>query len=123
MVAADFDAYSAAQRSIDRRWTDKAGWNRAAAAECRQCRLVFVRPHHPRIRQRHLGAFVKPPPGALEALLQGRHDDPFSLFGVHAGPGGTFARVWIPGAERVEAFDLKGRRLGNLTARRQPRTV
>ena len=58
---------------------------------------------------------MKPAPGALEALLQGRHGDPFSLFGVHAGPGGTFARVWIPGAERAEAFDLNGRRLGALT--------
>jgi len=57
---------------------------------------------------------VKPGASALEALLQGRHGDPFSLLGVHAGPGGTFARVWIPGAERAEAFDLKGRRLGNL---------
>jgi 1,4-alpha-glucan branching enzyme len=58
---------------------------------------------------------VKPAPGVLEALLQGRHGDPFSLFGVYAGPGGTFARVWIPGAERAEAFDLNGRRLGALT--------
>jgi starch phosphorylase len=30
MVAADFDAYSAAQRSIDQRWTDKPAWNSAA---------------------------------------------------------------------------------------------
>jgi starch phosphorylase len=30
MVAADFDAYSAAQRSVDRRWTDRKGWNAAA---------------------------------------------------------------------------------------------
>ncbi|HEX4027435.1 MAG TPA: 1,4-alpha-glucan branching protein GlgB [Rhizomicrobium sp.] len=58
---------------------------------------------------------MKPAPGVLEALLQGRHGDPFSLFGVHAGPGGTFARVWIPAAERAEAFDLNGRRLGALT--------
>ena len=42
---------------------------------------------------------MKPSPGALNALLEGRHPDPFSLFGAHAGPGGTFARVWIPGAE------------------------
>jgi 1,4-alpha-glucan branching enzyme len=58
---------------------------------------------------------VKPSPGILDALLEGRHPDPFSLFGVHAGPGGTFARVWIPGADRVEAYDLTGRRLGALT--------
>ncbi|HWC62853.1 MAG TPA: hypothetical protein VG501_04460, partial [Rhizomicrobium sp.] len=57
---------------------------------------------------------MKPPRGALDALLEGRHQDPFSLFGVHAGPGGTFARVWIPGAERVEAHDLAGRWLGRL---------
>ena len=57
---------------------------------------------------------MKPSPGAIDALLEGRHPDPFSLFGVHAGPGGTFARVWIPGAERAEAYDLKGRRLGSL---------
>jgi 1,4-alpha-glucan branching enzyme len=58
---------------------------------------------------------VKPSPGALDALLEGRHSDPFSLFGAHTGPGGTFARVWIPGADRAEAYDLKGRRLGSLT--------
>ena len=58
---------------------------------------------------------MKPPLGALEALLQGCHDDPFSLLGLHAGPGGTYARVWIPGAERAEAYDLSGRRLGLLT--------
>lgn len=58
---------------------------------------------------------MKPSPGAIDAALEGRHSDPFSLFGVHAGPGGTFARVWLPGAERAEAHDLKGRRLGALT--------
>ena len=30
MVAADFDSYSAAQRSIDQRWTDRKAWNHAA---------------------------------------------------------------------------------------------
>ena len=57
---------------------------------------------------------MKPSPGAIDAALEGRHPDPFSLFGVHAGPGGAFARVWLPGAERAEAYDLKGRRLGTL---------
>jgi starch phosphorylase len=27
MVAADFDSYAAAQREVDRRWRDAAGWN------------------------------------------------------------------------------------------------
>ncbi len=30
MVAADFDSYTAAQRSVDARWQDRAGWNRSA---------------------------------------------------------------------------------------------
>ena len=30
MVAADFDSYSAAQRDVDRRWQDRAGWTAAA---------------------------------------------------------------------------------------------
>ena len=42
---------------------------------------------------------MKPPEGAIVALLEGRHDDPFSLLGVHSGPTGVFARVWLPGAE------------------------
>ncbi|MFN3434219.1 MAG: GlgB N-terminal domain-containing protein, partial [Sphingomonas sp.] len=57
---------------------------------------------------------MKPPRGALAALVEGRHDDPFSLLGVFAGPGGTFARTWIPGAESAEAHDLAGASLGSL---------
>jgi starch phosphorylase len=30
MVAADFDAYSAAQRRVDDIWSDRARWNRMA---------------------------------------------------------------------------------------------
>jgi len=63
---------------------------------------------------------VKPDRGALEALLAGRHDDPFSLLGPHTGPKGTFARALIPGAERAEAHDLAGRSLGWI-ARTDPR--
>jgi starch phosphorylase len=31
MVAADFDAYTAAQREVDRRWSDPSAWHAAAA--------------------------------------------------------------------------------------------
>ena len=55
-----------------------------------------------------------PPATAIRALLEGRHDDPFSLLGVFAGPGGTFARAFIPGAETAEAHDLAGEPLGAL---------
>ena len=57
---------------------------------------------------------MKPPRGALQALTEGRHDDPFSLLGAHAGPEGTFARTWVPGAESVEAHTLAGEPLGEL---------
>ena len=30
MLAADFDSYAAAQREVDRRWLDRAGWRRSA---------------------------------------------------------------------------------------------
>jgi len=42
---------------------------------------------------------VKPGANALEALLAGHHDDPFSLLGPHAGPKGTFVRVLKPHVE------------------------
>ncbi|HEU0096430.1 MAG TPA: 1,4-alpha-glucan branching protein GlgB [Rhizomicrobium sp.] len=63
---------------------------------------------------------MKPARAALEALLEGRHDDPFSILGGHAGPQGTFARTLLPGAETAEAHDLAGNSLGQL-ARTDPR--
>ncbi len=57
---------------------------------------------------------MKPPRGAIEALFEGRHADPFSLLGPHAGPEGTFARAWLPGAETAEAHALTGASLGIL---------
>ncbi|GGB24642.1 1,4-alpha-glucan branching enzyme GlgB [Sphingomonas metalli] len=59
---------------------------------------------------------MKPPSDALTALLEGRHDDPFSLLGMFPGPEGSFARTWIPGAESVVAENLSGKQLGDLTA-------
>ena len=63
---------------------------------------------------------MKPSRAALDSLLAGRHDDPFSLLGSHAGPKGTFARTLIPGAEKAEAHDLSGTSLGWLS-RTDPR--
>jgi 1,4-alpha-glucan branching enzyme len=57
---------------------------------------------------------LKPTRAALEDLLEGRHDDPFSLLGAHAGPQGTFARTLLPGAQTAEAHDLAGNSLGQL---------
>ncbi len=58
---------------------------------------------------------MKPPRSAITALLEGRHADPFSLLGVHAGPEGSFARALLPGAAEASAFSLKGAALGTLT--------
>ncbi|WP_374530331.1 1,4-alpha-glucan branching protein GlgB [Novosphingobium sp.] len=63
---------------------------------------------------------MKPPSSAITALVEGRHADPFSLLGVHAGPEGSFARALLPGAEEASAFSLKGAALGKL-ARVDPR--
>ena len=57
---------------------------------------------------------MRPPGSAIEALVQGRHADPFSLLGLHAGPGGTLARALAPGAESLEAETLAGEPLAAL---------
>jgi 1,4-alpha-glucan branching enzyme len=57
---------------------------------------------------------VKPQAQAIEALLDGSHSDPFALLGVHEGPGGSFTRAVLPGAQHVVAFDLLGAELGKL---------
>ncbi|MGN5374211.1 1,4-alpha-glucan branching protein GlgB [Sphingomonas hankookensis] len=57
---------------------------------------------------------MNPGDDAIAALLGGRHADPFSLLGPHAGPDGTFVRAWLPGAQRVLVHDLSGKVLGEL---------
>ena len=65
---------------------------------------------------------MQPPAKAIEALLEGMHDDPFSLLGVHQGPQGCFARAILPGAAEAHAHSLSGEVLGAL-ARIDPRGV
>ncbi|WP_408589096.1 1,4-alpha-glucan branching protein GlgB [Novosphingobium sp.] len=57
---------------------------------------------------------MKPPARAIEALFEGTQADPFALLGLHRGPGGTFARAFLPGAELAEAHALDGTLLGTL---------
>ncbi|MBD3730054.1 MAG: 1,4-alpha-glucan branching protein GlgB [Sphingomonadales bacterium] len=57
---------------------------------------------------------MEPPASAIEALLAGRHADPFALLGPHQGPGGTFVRAILPGAQSAEVCDLAGASLGTL---------
>ena len=57
---------------------------------------------------------MRPTPGAVDALFEGTHGDPFSLLGVHEGPEGTLLRAILPGAQEAEAFTLGGTSLGPL---------
>jgi len=51
----------------------------------------------------------QPEPGAVEALLQARHGDPFALLGPHRIDGQRVVRTLQPGAHAVEAIDRQGR--------------
>ena len=55
MVSADFDAYYEAQRGIDARWQRRLGLDPCRHPQHRADGVVLLRPHHPRIRRRHLG--------------------------------------------------------------------
>ena len=57
---------------------------------------------------------MKPAAAAIEALIAGRHADPFSLLGAFEGPGGWFARAFAPGAQTVETFTLDDEPAGTL---------
>ena len=48
--------------------------------------------------------------GALDALVHGRHGDPFGVLGLHEGE----VRVFVPGADGVELIDQQGGSLGSL---------
>ena len=62
---------------------------------------------------------MKPSKSAIAALLDGRHADPFSLLGPHAGPAGTWVRALLPGAARGAAFTIDGEPLGDAQADRR----
>jgi 1,4-alpha-glucan branching enzyme len=56
--------------------------------------------------------------GAIQALVEGRHSDPFAVLGPHETPRGTALRVLRPGAETAEAIDVaNGRPCGKLLRR------
>ncbi len=48
------------------------------------------------------------PPGDVEALVHGRHCDPFGLLGPHRTGGGFSVRAFLPGALRVEVVAAEG---------------
>ncbi|MFN7102745.1 MAG: 1,4-alpha-glucan branching protein GlgB [Pseudorhizobium sp.] len=59
------------------------------------------------------------PSSEIEAILEGRHANPFAVLGIHQLPGGYHVRCFIPGAEAVDAFALDGTLLGELKQRHE----
>ena len=47
---------------------------------------------------------ARPDQGAIEAIRDARHGDPFAVLGPHAVEGGTAVRAFLPGADAVEAI-------------------
>jgi 1,4-alpha-glucan branching enzyme len=58
-----------------------------------------ARPEHP------LGA---PDPGAIDAIVQARHGDPFAVLGPHDVQGGCSVRAFLPDATAVQAIARDG---------------
>ncbi len=55
------------------------------------------------------------PSGVIEAIVAGRHDDPFAVLGPHqAGDGGLVLRAFVPGAQSLEAVTRAGEPLAAL---------
>ncbi|SNS54113.1 1,4-alpha-glucan branching enzyme [Noviherbaspirillum humi] len=53
-------------------------------------------------------------PQAMEALLQGRLEDPFALLGPHDEGGASVVRTFQPGARAVDVLDAEGRLVESL---------
>jgi 1,4-alpha-glucan branching enzyme len=53
----------------------------------------------------------------VEAIVGGRHANPFAVLGLHEADGQWVARTFIPHAEAVFAYDREGRELGHLIPR------
>ncbi|MFN4143122.1 1,4-alpha-glucan branching protein GlgB [Aestuariivirga sp.] len=53
----------------------------------------------------------------MEAIVSGRHGDPFRVLGLHRCGDRWVARAFVPGAEALEALDAESRKLGDLERR------
>jgi 1,4-alpha-glucan branching enzyme len=53
----------------------------------------------------------------IEAIVAGRHGDPFAVLGLHQQAGTWVARAFVPGAEEVEVLDERDRPLARLERR------
>jgi 1,4-alpha-glucan branching enzyme len=54
---------------------------------------------------------------SVQAIIDGRHTDPFSVMGLHESDGGFIARAFVADADNLEAFTLSGKSCGILEKR------
>ena len=57
------------------------------------------------------------PSGTIDAIVDGRHADPFAVLGLHDADGALVVRAFVPGAETVDAVTRSGDLLAHLTRR------
>jgi len=57
------------------------------------------------------------PAGTIDAIVEGRHADPFAVLGLHEGGGKFVVRAFVPGAETVDAMTRDGQLLAHLARR------
>ncbi len=50
----------------------------------------------------------------VEAVVEGRHRDPFAVLGLHEAKGRVLVRAFVPGADTVEAVSREGEPLATL---------
>ncbi len=53
----------------------------------------------------------------IEAIVEGRHGDPFKVLGLHKSGKQWVARAYVPGAEKLLAASLDGKPVGELPCR------
>ena len=53
----------------------------------------------------------------IDALVAGRHGDPFAVLGIHEDEHGVHVRAFLPGAERVEVVARNRRTVATLVRR------
>ena len=58
-------------------------------------------------------------PAEIEAIVSGRHGDPFKVLGLHKAGRDLIARAFVPGAETLAAETLEGKQLGALERRHE----
>ena len=54
---------------------------------------------------------------AVNAIVEGRHVDPFAVLGLHKSGSAFVARAFVPGADEISVATVDGRQLGKLGCR------